>query len=394
MKIPKLSISIKTVILILILMINTHFIHAQEKSTTIVNQIDPAPFEDNAHHWYGIFNKENKINAHPNQQKYQPNQVKEIADNILLFQKNNGGWPKNYDIFAILMPAQKDSVLVAKNETNTTFDNGSTYTQINALAIAYTVTKDNQYKDAALKGLDFLFKAQYKNGGWPQYYPLESGYSRHITYNDGAFEGIMELLKDILDQQPQFAFIDANYYKKTKQIFNKGLDCILKTQINDTGKPNVWCQQHDEVTLQPAWARKFEPPAICNKESADLVLFLMTIAYPTPQIIKVIIDAEAWFEESKIHNTIVKTIDAPKLVTPFRVSNSDKVVVEDTSAPPIWTRYYELKTHRPVFCNRDSKLVYTLAEVERERRDGYAWYTYDPQKVLDSFPSWKIKWVK
>ena len=67
--------------------------------------------------------------------------------------------------------------------------------------------------------------------------------------------------------------------------------------------------------------------------------------------------------------------------------------MNDSSAAPIWTRYYELKTHRPLFCNRDSKVVYSLAEVLRERRDGYGWYTYEPQKVLKLYPTWQKKWA-
>lgn len=64
-------------------------------------------------------------------------------------------------------------------------------------------------------------------------------------------------------------------------------------------------------------------------------------------------------------------------------------MVVDSAAPPIWTRYYELQTHKPLFCNRDSKVVYSLAAVERERRDGYGWYTYEPQKVLNKYAEWK-----
>jgi len=89
----------------------------------------------------------------------------------------------------------------------------------------------------------------------------------------------------------------------------------------------------------------------------------------------------------------VKTIPAPKVQTPYKVSVSDRVVVTDSTAPGIWTRFYELKTHRPLFCNRDSKFVYSLAEVLRERRDGYGWYTYDPQKVLNKYPKWQKKWA-
>ena len=357
-----------------------------QKYTTI----DYAPFADNTGHWYSIADKHNMVNALPGRQRYKPTEITAIADNILLFQKNNGGWPKNYDFFAILTTEQKELVLKAKEETNTTFDNGNTYTQIAALAIAYKATKAEKYKTACVKGLNFVLKAQYKNGGWPQYYPIEpNNYSSHITYNDDAMLGIMQLLKDILDGIDQYSFIDNKLRSKLTIAYNKGLDCIIKTQINDAGKPTAWCQQYDEVTLQPAWARKFEPPSICNKESSDLVLFLMSIYHPSQEIIDAVDNAAAWFEASKIYNTRVKTIQAPKTLTPYKVSVSDRVVVIDSTAAPIWTRYYELKTHRPMFCNRDSKVVYSLAEVARERRDGYSWYNYAPQQVLNKYKAWK-----
>lgn len=378
----------------ILLMLASPFIHAQKTTPVqLFTTIDPEPFADNTNHWYSIFDKKNMINAMPGRPRYKPTEITSIADNMLLFQKNNGGWPKNYDFFAILTGSQKDSVQAAKNVLNTTYDNGNTYTQIAALSTAYTITKVEKYKTGVLKGLDYILESQYKNGGWPQYYPLESNYSRCITYNDGVFKGIMELLKDINDGEPQYAFIDKNYREKLAGAFDKGISCIIKTQINDTGKPTAWCQQYDEVSLKPAWARKFEPLSICNKESADLVLFLMRIDHPKKEIIEAVQNAVAWFQESKIYNTRVKTVPAPRVVTSFRVSVSDRVIVSDSTAPPIWTRYYELKTHRPVFCNRDSKLVYSLDEVSRERRDGYAWYVYNPQQVIDKYPKWAKKWA-
>nr|WP_262919616.1 pectate lyase [Niabella hibiscisoli] len=115
----------------------------------------------------------------------------------------------------------------------------------------------------------------------------------------------------------------------------------------------------------------------------------MDIKHPDERVIKSVNAAMKWFEASRIYNTVVKTVRAEKMDTPFRISSSDRVVETDSTAPPIWTRFYELKTHRPLFCNRDSKVVYSLAEVERERRDGYAWYTYAPQKALDAYSRWQ-----
>lgn len=366
---------------------------AQNSSQKNGDMIAPGPFADNSNHWYMGPDKSRMINPLPGKPRYQPTQLTEIGDNILLFQKANGGWAKNYDVFAILTEEQKDSVRRRYNELNTTFDNGTCYTQIAALSIIYKSTGTNKYRDAALRGIDYLLSAQYANGGWPQYYPLEKNYSREITYNDGAFEGIMQLLKNILDGAPQYDYLDAKYRKKIEKAFTKGIDCIVKTQINDAGAPTAWCQQYDENTLEPAWARKFEPASICNAESADVVLFLMSIEHPDNRVVAAIQNAVKWFQDSKIYNTKVVTIPAPTMQTPFRTSTSDRVVVTDSTAPPIWTRYYELKTHRPLFCNRDSKVVYSLAEVDRERRDGYQWYTYAPQKVLSKYPSWQQKWA-
>jgi len=373
--------------------LNPYNCSAQNNSQKTPDNIAPGPFADNSNHWYMGPDKSRMINPLPGKLRYQPTQLTEIGDNILLFQKTNGGWAKNYDVFAILTEEQKDSVRERRNELNTTFDNGTCFTQIAALSIVYKSTGINKYKEAALRGMDYLLSAQYANGGWPQYYPLEKGYSREITYNDGAFEGIMQLLKNILDGSPQYDYLDAKYRKKVGDAFTKGLDCIVKTQINDAGVPTAWCQQYDEHTLQPAWARKFEPASISNGESSGIVLFLMSIDHPDAHVIDAVQNAVKWFQDSKIYNTKVMTVPAPTMQTPFRTSTTDRVVVADSTAPPIWTRYYELKTHRPLFCNRDSKVVYSLAEVERERRDGYAWYTYAPQKVLDRYAAWQKKWA-
>ncbi len=366
---------------------------SQNKHLTIPT-IDENAFADAAHHWYDIYDKGNIINPLPNKPRYKPTEITAIADNILLFQKNNGGWPKNYDVQAILTSAQKDSVLAAKNATNTTFDNGTTHAQIVALCQAYTITKKEQYKKGALQGLQYIKAAQYANGGWPQYYPLEDNYSKYITFNDDVYSGIMWLLKDIIERKPNYLFLTQQQLQEVGTMYNKGLDCILKTQINDAGVPTAWCQQYNEVTLEPAWARKFEPPSICNGESAEIVRLLMSINHPSKAVVDAVQYAVKWFKQSEILNTRVSIIAAPPMQTPYKLSTMDRVVLTDSAAPPIWTRYYELKTHKPIFCNRDSKIVYSLAEVTRERRDGYGWYTYAPQKILLAYPKWQQQWAK
>ena len=355
--------------------------------------ISMDPFGDSKRHWYGIRDDGNIINPKDNQPLYKENEITKIADNILIYQRNNGGWPKNYDMQAILNLQQVDSLLKSKSMTHTTFDNSTTYTHIEYLAKVYSITHIEKYKVACMKGIVFILTAQYPIGGWPQYYPIEKGkYSRRITFNDGAYIGIMKMLKKINDGDPDFEFVENDFRNKVERAYEKGLECILNMQIVDMGQLTVWCQQHDETDLSPAWARAFEPPSICNGESASIVLFLMSIDHPDQRIRESVQNAVKWFIDSRILYTKVITVNAPPEKSHWRTFTTERIVVVDSAAPPIWTRYYELGTKRPLFCDRNSKFLYSLAEVSRERRNGYGWYTYAPKEVLDKYPEWHKKW--
>ena len=380
-----------TLSMLILLLISKNVPGQTEKSSIDAHDVEVSSFANSAHHWYDITAEDNVINPLPNKPKYKNSEIREIADNVLLYQKNNGGWPKNYDMLAILTEDQKKELNNSKKVLNTTFDNWTTHSHVDYLARVFELTGDLRYRDGAIKGIDFILSAQYKNGGWPQFFPDTSGYAKHITFNDGVTTGIMKVLQDILENKSSYSFLDDARRVKVKAAFERGLDCILNCQIKENGELLAWCQQHDYKTLEPQWARKFEPPSICNGESAGLVLFLMGLPNPSERVINSIQGAVKWFNKSKILETRIKVIEAPKEVFQYRTSNTDRVVVHDTKAPPIWTRYYELKTHRSLFCNRDSKVVYSLAEVLRERRDGYGWYTYDPQEVIDKYHEWQKK---
>ncbi|MDD4993198.1 MAG: pectate lyase [Paludibacter sp.] len=381
------------VLVSLICVVCSGFSQAKTKPTTYP-AISLDPFGDGTRHWYFIADATNIVNAVPNQPKYTEDEITKIADNMLLFQRNNGGWPKNYDMQAILTPEQVQKLTDTKSQVHTTFDNSTTYTHIEYLAKVYSITHIKKYKIACEKGIEFCLAAQYPNGGWPQYYPIEpKNYSRRITYNDGAFLGVLTLMREIAENDPTFSFVSSSLRKKTKAAYEKGLDCILKTQIVDNGRLTAWCQQHDEITLKPAWARAFEPPSICNGESSAIVLYLMNIDNPNEKIVTSVQSAVKWFNDSKILNTRVQTVKSSTEQSKYRLMTNDKVVLIDSTAKPIWTRYYELGTDKPLFCDRNSKYLYSLAEVSRERRTGYGWYTYSPQEALNKYPAWQKRWA-
>lgn len=191
--------------------------------------IDTTEFVNSARQWHDIKNKDNIIEPSKDQKRYPAADYKKIADNILLFQKSNGGWTKNYDMHAILTDEQKIAVIKSKNILNTCFDNGATYSQLNYLARVFTSTKSDKYKIAFIDGINFILSAQYDNGGWSQFYPDVSGYRKYITDNDGAMIGVMKLLQRIVNKESDYNFIDSMMYNKvthhTKKTIKHKINC-------------------------------------------------------------------------------------------------------------------------------------------------------------------------
>lgn len=350
--------------------------------------LDTERFYDSAHHWYDIFDEERVINPLPEKPRYDKTEIRKIADNILLFQKDNGGWAKNFDMQAKLSDEQVQAVINDKSVLNTTFDNGATHSQLTYLAEVYTISGEEKYKEGFLKGMDFVLEAQYENGGWPQFYPDTSGYRKYITFNDLAMVGVMEMLQKIVQHYPEYEFIDDQYREDINTAYEKGIDCILKCQIIDDGVKTVWGQQHDNVTFAPRGARIYEKPSICNLESTEITKLLMRIENPDNEVIDAVQSAVEWFKNSEIHGIRVETVESKEKEFVYHKADFDRVVVEDPDAPRIWARFYELGTHRPIFSGRDGVVKYSMDEIDRDRRTGYGWYTYAPEEVYELYPDW------
>jgi PelA/Pel-15E family pectate lyase len=295
---------------------------------------------------------------------FRSDEGRKTLDNILSWQSEHGDWPKNKNNSTTKYTGNR-----AKIEG--TFDNSATTVELHILARACRVTGDARYEKAFLAGFDHILKAQYPNGGWPQYYPFREGYYTHITFNDGSMIRLMEFLRDAT-QGGDFAFLDKERVAAAKQALARGLDCILKCQIVINGQPTVWCAQHDEVTLAPAKARKYELPSVSGGESAGVLVYLMSLDQPSPEVIRAVKGGVAWFESAKILG--------------YRYDK--RTLVKDASASPIWARFYEIETNRPFFSDRDGIKKYDLSEIGTERRNGYAWYNHAGEDVAKVYAKW------
>jgi PelA/Pel-15E family pectate lyase len=360
------------------------FLQAEMKAHNVKTPLVPAP----AHSAKGIaLDKPDDW--------YATASARRIADIVVSFQTPAGGWSKNLNMTKYVRapgeafapdnntksPTATDFDLARDANWHYvgTFDNDATITQLRFLAkvIAATRTNNLPYLKSFLHGLDYVFASQYPNGGWPQVWPLEGGYHDAITLNDDAMIHVIELLHDVANGQNEFTFVPVKIRARAAAAFKRGINCILAAQIVVNGRRTVWCQQHDELTLQPASARNYEMPAQTSSESAEIVLFLMQLPDPNSNVVKAVDAAAAWFAKTKISGKAYKI-----------VKGKGRQLIDAPGSGPIWARFYEIGTNRPIFGDRDKSIHDNVNEISLERRNGYGWYRDTPKRVLEHYARW------
>ncbi len=322
-------------------------------------------------------------------------EARRIAAIVVSYQTPSGGWGKNLDmskeprrpgerygpdnLSRFLAPGDYDTPREPDWNYIGTIDNDATTTQLNFLAkviAADGATSAAKDRSAFLHGIHYLLEAQYPNGGWPQVWPLEGGYHDAITYNDDAMLQVMELMRNVAEAHDEFSFVPVRLRAQARASFARGLRCILATQIRSGGTLTVWPQQDDPLTLRPVSARNYELPAACASESTGILLLLMDLPQPTIAEVRAIRAGIAWLRKTAIYGQ------------KWERTPTGRELVATPDAGPIWARYYQIGTDRPVFGDRDKSIHDDVNELSRERRNGYNWYSVEAQRALDRVAAW------
>src|SRR5438874_990843 len=111
-------------------------------------------------------------------------------------------------------------------------------------------------------------------------------------------------------------------------------------------------------------------------ESVGITYFLMKIDDPSPEIRNAINSAVQWFRASRIDG--YKYVDVPDASQP---NGRDRIVLPEKNST-IWARFYDISTNKPFFSGRNGVKKWSVAEIEQERRTGYAWYGTWPKELL------------
>jgi len=324
-----------------------------------------------------------------------------VADNIVSFQTPAGGWGKNQprdraprrpgqDYVADNNPprAVSGDFDLAENPRWSyvgTIDNDATISEIRFLAKVAAQLPDAAaaaaYRASALKGLAYLLAAQFPNGGWPQVWPLQGGYHDAITLNDNAVVEVAELLGEAGQGAAEWGFVPSALRVQALAAEQRAIALLLAAQVRGQGRKLIWAQQYDALSLAPVAARNYEPASLCSGESASVLLYLMRQAQPSPALRQAVEAGIASMRELALADVQWARQD----------DSQGRRLSRKPGASPLWARYYDASTLKPVFGDRDKTLHDDVNEISPERRNGYAWFGTWPLKALAAYEHWSSR---
>lgn len=202
--------------------------------------------------------------------------------------------------------------------------------------------------------------------------------------------GALSVLDEAARGRPPFDIIDSSLRQECMRAVKRGTNCILRCQIRDGKQLTAWCQQHNELTLAPAQGRISELPSISGAESVGVVRYLMSIESPSPEVVEAVESAVDWFRKVAVNGVRVVTVADASLP-----GGKDRRIIKDMEAEPVWARYYEIGTNRPMFIEQ-GVVKYTLAELSHAHRIGHGWIggRWPAGLLAAEYPAWRKKQEK
>lgn len=293
--------------------------------------------------------------------------AKDAANALIEGQLAPGGWDYRiyfgaegrarwyYRVDSLAGESRNDRMIFSSLDDNTTQEATRFLMELD-VAVGFS---DEHLHDAVLAALAHYIDAQYPNGGWPQRYPpLPTGFSGYYTFNDNAINNCIDVM--LLAWE---TYQDSLYLASALA----GGDFMILSQIEP---PQAgWAQQYDP-DLEPAWARKFEPKAVCSAVTLRNIATLIDLYARTEEsrFLEPIPAAIEWLNGSFVD--VPEEYFAVRSMMPFE---------------PAWARFYEIGTNRPLFGDRDGEVHYTFAEISEERQRGYTWYLPVNTNVFEKY---------
>ena len=260
-------------------------------------------------------------------------------------QLQSGGWDYRIEF----SPPERDRYAYrvenrAKADRDvTTLDDNTTQS---ALSFLMLLDEELQFKDGSVHeaveyALASLLKAQYPNGAWPQRFSdfpepdkfpvIQASYpeSWPREHPDENYRGYYTLNDRVLSDMVDTMMLAADIYDEPRyrRAAERAGDFLLLAQMPEP-QP-AWAQQYN-LQMQPAWARRFEPPSITGGESQSAIQTLLNLYRRTgnKKYLRPLPRALAYLKKSELPDGRL-------------------------------ARFYELQSNRPLYFTKQYELTYS-----------------------------------
>jgi PelA/Pel-15E family pectate lyase len=272
--------------------------------------------------------------------------VRETARALLYGQLESGGWTNSIDF-----DPQGKGVARYRNGKGRGRNNSTLDDDISQSALRFLMRADQafEFKDADIHraveiALDAMLKAQFPNGGFPQIWtgPVAPQPVVQASFPDYDWrtENRVKEYWNLYTLNDDLAGHVADTLLAALEIYNdercrtalvKLGDFLVLAQLPEP-QP-AWAQQYD-FQMRPAWARKFEPPAVTGRESQDAIETLLKVSRLTgdAKYLEPIPRALAYLKASRLPDGRL-------------------------------ARYYELRTNKPLYITESYELTHDDSRV-------------------------------
>lgn len=279
--------------------------------------------------------------------------AREAAEALVYGQLASGGWMNSIDF------DPKNAKGKYRNGKGGDWDFSSLDDGITQSALRLLMQADRALKfkhteihAAAESGRTALLAAQFSHGAFPQVWsgpvaavkPVKAQYPNYDWHTENHLKEYWNLptLNDDLCGYVSRTLLDGwEIYQdeRCRTALIKLGDFLILAQMPEP-QPG-WAQQYD-LEMRPVWARKFEPPALAGRESQDALEVLL-----------------------RVHRL---TGDAKYLAPiPRALAYLKRSLLPDGH----FSRYYELRTNKPLYMTDDYKLTYDDSKLPQH----YGWKT-------------------
>jgi pectinesterase len=220
-----------------------------------------------------------------------------------------------------------------------------------------------------LRGLDGLLLAQFPNGCWPLAYPLIGGAADAAWFGDDATVGVLRLLRDVA--RGDHTFVGDGRRRRARESLERGIRCVLDSQVVVDGRRAGWSAIHDPLTLAPFGLRS--DPGLAAAATAGVIGFLMEQDSDDPRVAAAVHGGAAWMRETMLWGLAYTPHQEP---------------VPTPGAGPLWARDYETGWNRPLFPLAEGEAGNDWRRVPASAWTRDDWLTDAPAWVLAQYDRW------